>query len=329
LSRALYSSPYRTNTTYFNKSSISLGSNAVGECKGTSADIKTAPIPVWNNTSVPKNRALIANGFCQADFNLANTAPPKGSPGYPNTLPDFLQSLLAPSPSEPAHKLVFTGHSLGGALSPSLAYTLLKANALGPFAQKDVYVYPTAGPTAGNKTFVESFGCCFPSPAEPFSGYQHWNCNIVNPLDIVPHAYCMDPTASPGILSEIPTIYGAPDILPHSTQLIYVKDAVFYLEWAANKLYYHIKRSRFDSSIPKPKETPADVHVFLKMAHRQHVDAYTQEILGIPPPRGPCSLTEEEQWSTLPVLGYLWAQHAKAEAVGFKVEAVADETVVE
>ncbi|CAE6475227.1 unnamed protein product [Rhizoctonia solani] len=107
----------------------------------------------------------------------------------------------------PGTRLIFTGHSLGAALCPTLAFVLDKAQLLSNFSK--VLVYPTAGATPGDSSFVSAFSRRFPAipPAEGQPAYMTWNENIVNSLDIVPHAWCTLSTY-PQNLNVIPTIYG-------------------------------------------------------------------------------------------------------------------------
>ncbi len=92
------------------------------------------------------------------------------------TLMNFLNAV-----PQSGQTLVFTGHSLGGALSPSLAMLLypmaadkkymppLDAPNPNKSQWANVYILATAGPTPGNKAFAEQFFTpAVPDPIVPF-----------------------------------------------------------------------------------------------------------------------------------------------------------------
>jgi hypothetical protein len=101
----------------------------------------------------------------------------------------FLQSL--PSSTTGKATLIFAGHSLAGALSPSLALAFFNPNGgkLSLSSWADVYVYPTAGPTPGNADFGSYLAAVFPPTAPGSKVYQVWNSNVMNTIDVVPHAW--------------------------------------------------------------------------------------------------------------------------------------------
>ncbi|HEY0554443.1 MAG TPA: hypothetical protein VGG20_09250, partial [Thermoanaerobaculia bacterium] len=109
----------------------------------------------------------------------------------------FLQSVQST-----AATLVFTGHSLGGALAPTLACALITQDDLDPSQWAHVYVYPTAGPTPGNAGFVKLFATLFPQTTAGAQPWQVWNSLLWNSLDLVPHAW------NSTTLSEIAKLYG-------------------------------------------------------------------------------------------------------------------------
>ena len=120
-------------------------------------------------------------------------------------------------------KIIFTGHSLGGALSPAIALAAL--NELSTWARKKdqeckISVYPSAGPTLGNKDFSTYYdnhlGAC--------------TTRIWNEIDIVPHAW------EEKMLDEIDDIY-MPNISSGAIVPLMVKMAKML---ADNNNYTHI-----------------------------------------------------------------------------------------
>lgn len=127
-----------------------------------------------------------------------------GLPGAGQSLLTFLQSLPASTTGQAT--LIFCGHSLAGALSPTLALALFNPSGgkLDLSSWQHVYVYPTAGPTPGNESLRGFLASVFPPVAasEPqLYPYQVWNQNVWNTIDVVPHAWKLSR------LLEVPTLY--------------------------------------------------------------------------------------------------------------------------
>ena len=108
------------------------------------------------------------------------------------TLIDFLNTHNATNAN-----LIFAGHSLGGALTPVFALDLVVNQKLDTASFSNVYTYPTAGPTPGNQAFADFYATKF--AASSGSGWQVWNQNVWNTIDVVPHAW--------NLLSEVPSLY--------------------------------------------------------------------------------------------------------------------------
>lgn len=117
--------------------------------------------------------------------------------GGDNTLHQYLAGQVSNSGS--ALTITVTGHSLGGALSPSVALALLDTEGLpltdpngwDPDSKSQIAVEPTAGPTPGNATWADYYGYRLGSATD----------RLWNRIDIVPHAWQIS------MLKEVPNIY--------------------------------------------------------------------------------------------------------------------------
>ena len=132
--------------------------------------------------------AAISNGTANGISALQTMTDPRTT----QTLRDFLDA-LPPTNAD----LIFTGHSLGGALAPALALDLVVNQRLATEKFQHIYVYPSAAPTPGNAAFVQLFAKTFPAAGEhPFDA---WNQNVRNTRDAIPRAWAA--------LSELPALY--------------------------------------------------------------------------------------------------------------------------
>lgn len=128
---------------------------------------------------------------------------------YP-TLAAYLLSLnpsntALAKPVSKTTQLIFTGHSLGGALSPTLAAWAKGLSSIGvapglPDFPGQIYAMPTAGPTPGNVAYQKAWDAAFPptgvppvnAGGVPFGGKNlvtQLNLNVWNLQDVVPHAW--------------------------------------------------------------------------------------------------------------------------------------------
>jgi len=106
------------------------------------------------------------------------------------TIADFLSKAASASDT-----LVFCGHSLGGGLTPLIAYALYPQGSTGS-GWANVYTFPTAGPTTADAGFASAFAAAYPVVSG--SGYQMWNANQYNTHDLVPNAWA-GATTGPGL----------------------------------------------------------------------------------------------------------------------------------
>ncbi|MFL5387011.1 MAG: lipase family protein [Longimicrobiaceae bacterium] len=145
---------------------------------------------VYALLSAPDAKIALGTGIGLAILQSAK--PGSGIPGAGTTLLEFLKGIEFKLGTH----LVVSGHSLGGALSPTLTLWLHDVRILwDPFHLVKLSTMPTAGPTAGNSHFA---------------GYSDRELSITrfaNAIDVVPHAW------QASDLAQIPTLY-VPDIEP-------------------------------------------------------------------------------------------------------------------
>jgi hypothetical protein len=119
-----------------------------------------------------------------------------------------LQSFLILT-ANPNSTLIFTGHSLAGALAPTLALYLYPQPQNSGW--KQVLVLPLAGASPGNTPFAALFSAAFPPVASGVNApYGNWNTDYANTHDVVPHAWNqLDVVISaPDPAGNFPSIYG-------------------------------------------------------------------------------------------------------------------------
>ncbi|MGE5515365.1 MAG: lipase family protein [Bacteroidota bacterium] len=177
-------------------------------------------------------------------------------------LPDYLNSEASTGTS-----LIFAGHSLAGALSPSLAM-LLYGTQSARQEWKQVLVYPTAGASPGNAAFARAFAEQFPPQTTGSQPWQRWNTLLWNRLDVVPHAWCLDR------MVKVPTLY-------HSSKLVKAEliPIVAYCLYTAGPDYAGLSNLVLQGT--QRPGTIDDIMEFLKEMGYQHVEAYFP-LLGVP-----------------------------------------------
>lgn len=110
------------------------------------------------------------------------------SSGQPIRLTDFLISKNI----EPGSQIIFTGHSLGGALSSTLALQLAQ-DLKSDLSSCTFLALPTAGPSPGNAAFAQSWGDTFtvtqPYDVHPGNQISKLNQLVFSTQDLVPHAW--------------------------------------------------------------------------------------------------------------------------------------------
>ncbi|WP_052752850.1 lipase family protein [Kordia zhangzhouensis] len=113
------------------------------------------------------------------------------------TLIDTLQQFLQSNSELKNVAIAVAGHSLGGALSPTLALFLADTKEQwDPKKQTLIGAFPTAGPTPGDEAFAAYY-------EKQIKAKNIYYLSQHNALDIVPHAWAK------ADLAKIPTIYNA------------------------------------------------------------------------------------------------------------------------
>ena len=196
--------------------------------------------------------AKISLGTAVGLVILQNAKPSGDRPNAGRSLRDFLSRL----PARPI-ELNLTGHSLGGALAPTLALWLKDIQWFwNPGGNVQISALPSAGPSAGNRAF------------SLYSDRTVTTRRFVSSLDVVPHAW------NEHTLRQLKNLY-APSIPedPFMDGLI---------DWAMQAAAAGDYLSVRPNSPPIPSEInqeivdanfPPFINYFIQMAY-QHVEAY-------------------------------------------------------
>jgi hypothetical protein len=214
---------------------------------GTTVQFPSAPAGAW-----------VAQGTWDGVGILENMVDPTSG----ETLVSFLNG-LAPTNAN----LIFSGHSLGGALTPVFALDLLVNHQLATSNFSNVYTFPTAGPTPGNAAFASFYGMKF--PAVTGSDWHVWNQNVWNTIDAVPHAW--------SLLNDLPSLYAHIGTVS-CIQSIVTKKLTPALK---GNVYAPIQNAPFigtyNATVSQPFST--SVCQYAAQALYQHIEAYLQEII--------------------------------------------------
>ncbi|MCC8538995.1 hypothetical protein ACDH70_15100 [Xanthomonas axonopodis pv. poinsettiicola] len=210
--------------------------------------------PVAAKKPVKPGSVVISMGAATGVWHLLNMVSPPSALA-PNTgLLEFLQSLDGSKAT-----VIFAGHSLGGALSPTLAAWLKTNGKLDNF--NAVHCYPTAGATPGNGAFASLCAQALPPPAAGAAPYQRWNVDLWNTLDCVPHAWAVP------MLGQIKTLYRNTPI----KEIDVLVDVAIANAVASTVSYQQISNQPLDGTLTG---IPTTIVQFLEQMAHQHTTAY-------------------------------------------------------
>ena len=224
-----------------------------------------------------------------------------------------LQNFLTHAAS-PTSTLIFTGHSLAGALAPTLAMYLYPQPTSTPWHQ--VLVLAMAGASPGNQPFADLFTAAgaFPPIASGVGGpYGNWNTDYANEHDVVPHAWnALGAVISdPNPAGNYPSIYGVMDptlgkpvldainaakALPFGGHYRHVTQGWFTPDWGSWTWTQNIDGSWqyppvWNALPPYTDATPmSSLDAFAAAVLAAHIDQYYNFFGVTPSPRMPISL---------------------------------------
>ncbi|KAG9000822.1 hypothetical protein FRB94_005148 [Tulasnella sp. JGI-2019a] len=263
-------------------------------------------------------KPYITEGVADGIYPLITQASPLGSHQTGTTIRAFLAGIPKDA------YVIFTGHSLGGALSPTLALGLVGSGMLSKVVEGGkVYTYPTAGFSPGNKGFNKSYSDSFPFSVSS-AGYQAFNGNYFNTLDVVPQVWCQDKSLDPAQnITNIPTLWGETpmeaDILRLAVDRYLLARAnlspIKYLPLAGNFFTAPMPTFPFPPFVLNPVEYAALIKAWIMAcASQEHVENYISQFDITRPPtptssgkkielvKGVTKKTEEEIRNELPIL---------------------------
>jgi hypothetical protein len=218
----------------------------------------------------PSGKPYTAYGTSMGVYQLATNPAPAGTPGAGKTIIEYLQELPKDC------RVIFSGHSLGGALSPILPMCIESAGLFNKIEDpsNNILTLPAAGATPGEKVLSEIYDKLF--PANEQNGYKTFNANLYNTLDIVSQAWCTDASVSTERnIHNILKIYGNLHEPLHAIVEKLIKKEVESAE-SSGVIYYPIRGNAFEGK--KPTEPPTGLPGFIKEVILQHTKAFYDEL---------------------------------------------------
>lgn len=222
------------------------------------------------------NVPFISKGTATGISNLMRLITPDTAAAPGTSLESFLSGLKP----DPNTAIIFCGHSLAGALSPTLALYLKEQKTLDAFGL--TLVYPTAGPTPGEVNFADLFNQTFPALPSGWQQqslpYQSWNTMHWNDLDVVPHAWQKQD------LQMVANLYGHPPDRWTAFALSALQAFAVYDASKSKAPYTRIQNGSLPGTLQHTNGTsaisvpPQSMQDYVEQLFIQHVEIYS----GIP-----------------------------------------------
>ncbi|ETS79360.1 hypothetical protein PFICI_09213 [Pestalotiopsis fici W106-1] len=161
----------------------------------------------WTSDEIPKPThsrpeaepaARAAMGTCVGVWNVVSHTSSATAPG--TTIGQYLETMKD-------YTVIFTGHSMGGAVAPLTALALRQSQIVP--TNSTWYILPSAGATPGNQELIDMMTAQFPPgplPSPPTKQYAVFNRDLYNTLDVVPQAWSLDPSSDRNV-NKINQIY--------------------------------------------------------------------------------------------------------------------------
>jgi len=161
------------------------GTNPISSYGWIDEDFDVITTVKWDTVTGTGSGSISQGTLTGLNVLLNMTDPANKNKTLVEALSDYIKSK-----SITGAELAVSGHSLGGALSPTLAlYLSDKKSDWDPNNNVSMSTYPTAGPTPGNKTFANYY-------ESQISAGKITYLSLYNPLDCVPQAWVLDDIAT-------------------------------------------------------------------------------------------------------------------------------------
>jgi len=223
------------------------------------------------------NLPFISEGTALGVSNILSLKAPATAAAPGTSLKEFLEN-VKPGPDT---AVIFCGHSLAGALSPTVALYLKQQKSLDAFGL--TLIYPTAGPTPGEANFAKLFNDTFPALPSGWQPqprpYQNWNTMHWNTLDVIPHSW------NNTSLKQVPTLYGPPQTDALLKELTGLVEGAMQRAGKSNTQYMPIRNASLpgivqhctaSGNINVPPQSMGDFNAQMAIQH-------TRMYFGIPP----------------------------------------------